>query len=78
MTCKYCGCSDSGACAIPVRVSEDGAAQIEFGPIEQLDPDIEYIPCTWLIPEVCTAPACVEKAYLALRIVDGVGLGWAA
>ena len=78
LQCKFCGCTELAGCSIPFRIfysQNDGTAGIsplvdchdrvfvETGPIGQLDPDIEYQPCAWLLPDVCTAPACVEKAY---------------
>jgi hypothetical protein len=75
MKCKFCGCTELSACMIPIRIEdEDGGDSpsdhrsnlrraVEFGIVQQLDPTIEYEPCAWLIPNVCTAPACVEKAY---------------
>jgi hypothetical protein len=65
--CKFCGCSEHGACAIPIRVDDDDNCWLEFGAIAQLDPDIEYLPCGWLLEDVCTNPVCIEKAYLESR-----------
>lgn len=71
--CKFCGRTDQGACSIPFRIFDaDGNDPedrecVELGPIEQLDPDIEYYPCAWLLDDVCSAPACVEKAYAEAR-----------
>jgi hypothetical protein len=70
--CNFCGCTDRRPCLIPGIVDADGDdrdAVISFGAIAIVGPDqrIEMIPCSWLIPDVCTAPACVEKAYLEAR-----------
>lgn len=80
MKCKFCGCTEQAGCSIPVRELEDGSQYVEMGVIEQLAIDIEYFPCTWLLPDVCSAPACVEKAYaealpLALTIQRALDLG---
>jgi len=69
MKCKFCGCTDERACHIP----HDAEGNVLFDSISIMHSP-HFSPCSWLIPNVCTAPACVEKAYLALRIVDGVGL----
>lgn len=50
--CKFCGCDDENPCGIAVRHS---------------DGELGYLPCAWLVEDVCTAPACVEKAYLEAR-----------
>jgi hypothetical protein len=83
MKCKFCGCTERGACSIAFRVfPEEDALEgvfppgdfppgdpmyLETGVIAQLDPDIEYLPCQWIAPEICSAPACVEKAYAEAR-----------
>jgi hypothetical protein len=52
--CKFCGCTDTRPCFIPAEFITD--------------PDFvvagNVVPCSWLIPNVCTAPACVDKAYI--------------
>jgi hypothetical protein len=63
MKCKFCGCTEQAACSIAVREADDGSAYVETGVIEQLSVDINYVPCSWLLPNVCSAPVCVEKAY---------------
>jgi hypothetical protein len=65
MKCKFCGCTENRPCLIPV----DADGNLEFDRI-LAELGGMTIPCAWLIPEVCTAPACVEKAYLAIRLVD--------
>jgi hypothetical protein len=59
MKCKFCGCTDQKPCLIPLVAGADGQATIGF------DAAIasSVMACDWLIPNVCTAPACVEKAY---------------
>lgn len=62
MKCKFCGCTDRRACRIPLTLSGElllaGAAAVtianEFG---------EFTMCRWIAPRICSAPACVEKAY---------------
>lgn len=71
MKCKFCGCTELAGCSIPVRELDDGSQYVETGAIEQLAIDVDYVPCTWLIPNVCTNPSCVEKAYAeACALVD--------
>jgi hypothetical protein len=54
MRCKFCGCSEDKPCAIHMAIRS------EFGFDETTLADL---PCGWLIPNVCTNPACVDKAY---------------
>ena len=62
MKCKFCGCSNRRPCRIPVDVE---------GNLALGSRSLDYLPCSWLIPDVCTSPACVEKAYIeATAIVD--------
>lgn len=57
--CRFCGCTDDTACLIHMAVpSELVPGEIVLGDF----------PCAWLVPDVCTAPACVEKAYLVARL----------
>lgn len=60
MKCKFCGCTDDRPCSIPLEL--DGRIAIGAGGI--FNSQLEYIACSWLIPELCSAPACVEKAYI--------------
>ena len=69
MKCKFCGCTEEGGCSIAIRVNEDDSAFVETGIIEQFDPDIDYIPCQWIAPNVCSAPTCVEKAYAEAELL---------
>lgn len=66
--CKFCGCSEHHACSIPIRLDDDEEKfEIWFGAVVQLDLDIDYIRCAWLLKDVCTNPSCVEKAYAEAR-----------
>jgi hypothetical protein len=61
MICKFCGCTDRTPCLIPASYITD--------------PDFvvagNVVPCEWLVPSVCTAPPCVERAYKeACKLVD--------
>lgn len=67
MKCKFCGCTELRACRIPVLLEDDDRVVPIFTPSLVDDPTIQYIPCSWLIPNVCSAPACVEKAYIAVN-----------
>jgi hypothetical protein len=48
-TCRYCGCTDEKPCIFRAP-GQDG-------------PPFDLWPCAWLLEDVCSAPACVEKAY---------------
>lgn len=52
--CKFCGCTDANSCRIPFT-GDDG--------------EILILGCSWLTDDVCTAPGCVEKAYLEARAI---------
>lgn len=49
--CRYCGCTETTPCVISFPFS--GRQHIR--------------PCSWLLPDVCDAPVCVEKAYMDAR-----------
>jgi hypothetical protein len=53
--CRFCGCTNDDPCLV------------ELPPVEGTFSNV--MPCAWLIPGVCSAPACVEKAYLEAREV---------
>ena len=57
--CKFCGCTENKPCRIPLTVNQADDPIIAFPPAEPLG----YTVCGWLLDDVCTAPACVEKAY---------------
>jgi len=61
MKCKFCGCTNDRPCRIPLYVALDGEPAVAFTVQTHA-----FAACGWLIPECCTAPACVEKAYLAI------------
>ncbi len=55
--CRYCGCTELRPCFIPAQLVLSAMG-------EEPDPhDERKFPCSWLLPDVCTAPLCVEKAY---------------
>lgn len=61
--CKFCGCTDSTPCLIPASYITDPGFIVAGN----------VVPCAWLVPGVCTAPSCVEKAYKeACSLVDGL------
>ena len=53
MKCKFCGCTDSKPCRIPINID---------GELTEAKTGI-FSACAWLIDNVCSAPSCVEKAY---------------
>ena len=54
-SCRYCGCTEENPCI--------------FRAFDPEAPPFEMWPCAWLLDDVCTAPACVEKAYLEARLL---------
>lgn len=63
MKCKFCGCTDSKPCLIPICEGPNGEAVLA----DDNNVAIATHACGWLIdtPDacVCTAPPCVKKAY---------------
>ncbi len=61
MRCKHCGCTEKNPCIL---------AEDEHGPIATTSPSsiaaLASIPCSWLIPGCCNAPACVEREFASL------------
>lgn len=64
MKCKFCGCTDDRPCHLPIDIEGN------FLAIANPKTTVEFVPCAWLIPEVCSAPACVEHAYFLDRTID--------
>lgn len=56
--CKYCGCTEEKPCVI--RIQRPSAI---IGHV--LAP--ASFPCSWLLEDVCDAPACVDRAYMDVR-----------
>jgi len=79
--CKFCGCSERRACQlIAVRTWNKTASDVDplilqLGAALVLvpaDAQTSIIPCSWLLPDVCTNPLCVEKAYAEAREMEFV------
>jgi len=58
MKCKFCGCSDRRPCAIAMRMMDDQPMLALAGQVSTFTSA-----CGWIAPEICSAPACVAKAY---------------
>lgn len=59
MKCKFCGCSDKRPCAIAMRILGDQEMIALAGQLSTFT-----AACGWIGDmNVCSAPACVEKAY---------------
>jgi hypothetical protein len=69
--CKFCHCREHLPCAlVAVRVEwGDGFAILPPGGIALIPNNAEtrIVPCAWWLDDVCSNPACVEKAYLEAR-----------
>lgn len=57
MICRFCGCTELTPCHMPAWSQY---VDPETGAIVSL----AGTPCGWLIPGVCYAPPCVDKAYV--------------
>jgi hypothetical protein len=69
--CKFCGCTERRPCLLIVVDTGDGRPLI-LAPksaiaVVPADGEAQLIPCAWLLEDVCTNPACVEKAYTERR-----------
>lgn len=67
MKCKFCGCTDTRACAIPMVLMDDEPAIALSGEFAEFT-----TPCHWISPNICSSPACVLRAYEELgdELVD--------
>lgn len=70
MKCRFCGCTEKRACQIPMVFVGEEEKPFIASPGQVA---VFALSCDWLIPNVCTAPVCVEKAYAeACLFVDGL------
>jgi hypothetical protein len=80
MKCKFCGCTDKRACQIPMvyadlpddRMLRELLGSDDYPYIVRPGQLAEFsTPCHWSAPGICSAPACVEKAYAeACALID--------
>lgn len=69
MKCRFCGCTEKRACQIPMTFIAEDSAKPAIAMPGQVS--LFTLSCDWLIPNVCTHPLCVEKAYAeACALVD--------
>jgi hypothetical protein len=78
--CKFCGCTDRNACAIPMFWSPtpdvDGLRELfgdeRFPVVAGASQLADFsTPCHWSAPNVCSAPPCIAQAYReACDLVD--------
>lgn len=69
--CKFCGCTDAKACAIPmtfgVHPLSRGSSQFDYEELPIIAFGSQVVafttPCHWSAPDICSAPACVDRAY---------------
>ena len=61
--CKFCGCTENTACRIPIKILAGDPVLCARGEAEG------FVPCSWLLSDVCTHPACVEKAYAEAGLI---------
>lgn len=59
MKCKFCGCGDRNACQIPMRVMDDQEMIALAGQVSTFT-----AACGWVAENICSAPACIEQAYI--------------
>jgi hypothetical protein len=69
-SCKFCGCTEHRPCRL-VAIELAGLDPCIFSPNRIVpvpsDAITRVIPCGWLLEDVCSNPACVEKAYAEAR-----------
>jgi hypothetical protein len=66
MKCKFCGCSDKRPCLIPmviIRKGVDDFSDDEFTLAAPGQVANFTLACSWIAPEICSAPGCVERGY---------------
>jgi hypothetical protein len=79
MNCKFCGCTDLRACAIPMvfgdhPLEDDMPALALPGQVADFT-----TACHWSAPSICSAPACIDLAYVeACVLIDQIYLEEAA
>lgn len=72
MKCKFCGCTDEHGCVIGMF----WAPLPDVRELQLMFDDTRYpaiagagtiatirTPCHWSAPNICSAPACIERAY---------------
>jgi len=72
MKCRFCGCTDRRACQIPMLyVATPTVPELldlfsdELPVVARPGQVAEFTtPCHWSAPDICSAPACVDKAYV--------------
>ena len=68
--CKFCGCTEDRPCYLievfPMPGFNHPYLLLPGGHVAA-GTETRVIPCAWLLHDVCTNPACVEKAYLEAR-----------
>jgi hypothetical protein len=81
MKCKFCGCTDERACMIPMlyadtpRVAELVEMIGDEYPVTAKPGQLAEFstPCHWSAPNICSAPACIDQAYVeACAAIDRV------
>ena len=52
--CKFCRCTDENPCTVAITTSGG---------------ELAHVYCAWITDDVCSAPGCVERAYLEARLL---------
>jgi hypothetical protein len=77
--CKFCGCTERRPCRFAAvtfpfalgKAMSSVLPTVAFGAlgyaIVPADASTQLISCGWLLDDVCSNPACVEKAYAEAR-----------
>lgn len=72
MKCRFCGCTDKKPCAIAmVNFVDDDIVGRSAGIALRGQLAHFTTPCHWSAPDTCSAPGCIEQAYVEVAaIVD--------
>lgn len=61
--CRFCHCSEDAPCEIAVVEEVSGGFRLARNGEEAM----LILACTWFVPGICSAPACMEKLQRELR-----------
>lgn len=63
--CKFCGCTEHKACRLVLVTAPDLDSYLLPPGVALVPSDAEtsIVPCQWILRDVCSNPACVDKAY---------------
>lgn len=64
-SCRFCGCTEDAACWVRVVSDVEGTVRLA----RDTEEEEEGFWCSWYLPSVCNAPACIEKLIAESRVL---------